>query len=680
MPLLRLPECYKMPIHRFISIKLSFCLAIGILIASFLNTPPVIALICTLSTLLILIYSFKKTKIKASFGFLAALTTMGIGMTSFSISQPKYHHDHYIRQYTPQKSTWQLKIKEVLKASDFSQRYLVDIQKINEQSKKGTLLLSIAVDSTKPTLLVDDELIMCASATAVTPPLNPHQFNYKQYLESIGVYHQIHLKTANYSILPSSISTFNGKAATLRNYIVLKLKEANFGDDELGIIQALLLGERTAISNSVSDDYKKAGAIHILAVSGLHIGILLLVLQTLLRPIPNTRKNNVLKLFIIVIVLWGFAFLAGLSPSVVRAVAMFSFVAYALYLNRPTSTFNILALSFFFTLLVYPMSLFQVGFQMSYAAVFSILWIYPLLQKYWAPNTLILKKTWQLLSVSIAAQLGVLPISLFYFHQFPALFFVSNLIIIPILGLVLSMGILVIILAVSNSLPALVASIYNSMIGAMNWMVNWIAQQETFVFSTISWDVPQLILSYIILIASIRFFTKPNFKKMIPIFLSIIGFLGWVLWVGYDTQRKQVVFVAHQTKKTVLAHQKGHHLSIYSNDTIPDAGFLQDYKIGERIHTTEKHLLKNAYTINSKSLFILDSLCIIPDKLAQPNIVLLTQSPRIHLERFIDSVQPNAIVADGSNYHSFVQRWKATCLKRKIPFHYTGEKGIYYFK
>ena len=133
---------------------------------------------------------------------------------------------------------------------------------------------------------------------------------------------------------------------------------------------------------------------------------------------------------------------------------MFSFVAYALYLNRPSNTFNILALSMFFILLLFnPMLLFQVGFQMSYAAVFAIVWVYPMLQRSWYPKNKIIRKIWQLLSVSIAAQLGVLPISLFYFHQFPGLFFISNLLVVPFLGILLAGGILVLVLGFQTPYP-----------------------------------------------------------------------------------------------------------------------------------------------------------------------------------------------------------------------------------
>ena len=151
--------------------------------------------------------------------------------------------------------------------------------------------------------------------------------------------------------------------------------------------------------------------------------------------------------------LWCFALIAGMSASVVRAVTMFSFVAVGLsFKRRKTILFSLIS-SAFLLLLVKPMFLFDVGFQLSYLAVFGIVWVQPKLAnlfncKYW-----FFRKVWSMCSVSIAAQMGVLPLSLYYFHQFPGLFFLSNVLIIPFLGAILMGGILVIILALSNMLP-----------------------------------------------------------------------------------------------------------------------------------------------------------------------------------------------------------------------------------
>src|SRR5690606_28077758 len=276
----------------------------------------------------------------------------------------------------------------------------------------GKLLFSLSVDSTLGKLQVDDEFWVHAKPDGIRPPLNPHQFNYREYLEKQGIYHQIRSDFASITIEKNASPTLLGRASSFREHIISKLRRENFGSEELAVIQALLLGQRDDISEHTYNNYKNAGAIHILAVSGLHVGILLFLLEFLFSPLERLPKGKTLKLILIVLLLWSYAFIAGLSPSIVRAVTMFSFVAYSLYLNRPTNSFNIIALSMLFILMVKPLFLFQVGFQMSYAAVFAIVWSYPKLQRFWFPENIIIRKTWQLLSVSLAAQLGVLPISL----------------------------------------------------------------------------------------------------------------------------------------------------------------------------------------------------------------------------------------------------------------------------
>jgi len=453
-----------MKLLRFVPIKLTVFLIIGILLGTYFNLGIHFSLLLTLFLIGILAVIFFKDKNRKSttFGITTFLVTISIGMLATALSNPLNLSTHYSKVRNQGLATWQLKITEVLKPTTFSNRYFADIIFLDGKKATGKMLLNQSIDSSPLKYKVDDELVVFANTKTLKPALNPHQFDYAKYMKSMGVTDQITLHADLYFLEKNKTKTLFGVAAEIRNTIISKLKKQNFGEEELSIIQALLLGQRHDISAETYNDYKNAGAVHILAVSGLHIGILLLLLQFLLRPLEHLTHGRKLKLAIIVILLWGFAFVAGLSASIVRAVTMFTFVAYALYLNKPSNTFNILALSMFFILLVFdPKLLFQVGFQMSYAAVFAIVWMYPLLQKFWSPKNSVLKKIWQLLSVSVAAQLGVLPISLFYFHQFPGLFFVSNLLIVPALGAILGLGILVIVLALFNMLPPFLVTIYN---------------------------------------------------------------------------------------------------------------------------------------------------------------------------------------------------------------------------
>ncbi|QWX83149.1 ComEC/Rec2 family competence protein [Cellulophaga sp. HaHaR_3_176] len=668
-----------MQLLKFVPIKLTLFLIAGILFGHYfiLPLPITISIVAIGFTFLLFLFKLKQTANSIYFGITALLLMFFIGVTAITIANPKNLDLHYINNNNNQPREVHIKIIDILKPTLYSKKYIGEVLSIDRKESRGNILLNIIKDTTTIDLKVDDEFITFKKFSPLTPSLNPHQFNYKEYLEGLAIYNQINSNAGELIKLSDSNSTIYGIASNLRSKIIESLKKQNFGKEELTVIQALLLGQRNDLSETTYTDYKNAGAVHILALSGLHIGILLYILQFLLQPIERIKSGKKIKLALIVLLLWGFALLAGLSASIVRAVTMFSFLAYAKYLNRPTNTFNILALSLFFILLINPTYLFQVGFQMSYAAVFAIVWIYPMLQNLWFPKNLIARKIWQLLSISAAAQLGVLPISLFYFHQFPSLFFISNLIIIPFLGLILGYGIVVIILSIWNIPINIITDTYNDIIHLMNAIVKWIAKQENFIIKEISFDAVQLFLVYIAVVLLISTFQKVKFKKTVALLFSILLLQTWSIYNCFRASNKESLYVLHRSKNTALIYQKGTDVHLLSNTPTSFIKITKTYATEERAEMIIIDSLKNSYTYGSSNLYIIDSTTVYPF-IKQMNIIL-TQSPKINLEILIDSIQPRLIITDGSNYKSDVLRWKETCKKRKLPFHYTGEKGAYYF-
>ncbi len=666
----------------FVSVRIAFWLILGILIGYY-GEPDILGTgIVMLFSLAILGFSkyhssWEKVPV---FGLGLALSMMTIGAFVVSLAHPGNRPAHFANKITPTNSQLQLKIREVLKPNAYSNRYVVKVLSVNRIQAMGKCVLSITrTDNTNP-LQVDDEILVNSRPVPVPPPLNPNQFDYREYLKKQGIHHQIRTSDTTYILIEGASKTLIGRAANFREAIISKLRGHKFGVPQLGVIQALLLGQRNDIPEDTYSSYKNAGAVHILAVSGLHVGIVLLIFQFVLRPLDRLPKGNILKLVIIVVTLWIYAAIAGLSPSVVRAVTMFSFIAYALYLNRPTNVFNIVALSLVFLLLIHPLFLFQVGFQMSYAAVFAIVWIYPKLQGFWNPGNYILHKAWQLSSVSIAAQLGVLPLSLFYFHQFPALFFVSNLLVVPFLGIILGFGVFILALAYFEVLPKMMVYGYNEAIGGMNAIVAWVGQQEAFVFKDIPFDTVQLVLTYLFIFGLVFTLTKSKFRNLMFLLVTVTGFIGHMVVVTFTANQKERVFLAHQTRNSVLLHQDGSALNVIATDTARVEKVVTTYKIANRISTIQYDTLRNSYTLGKKRLVLLDSTGILPNTLSQPDYLLLVQSPRIHLERVIATLQPRMILADGSNYTSYVARWLKTCEEKKIPFHYTGKQGGYSFE
>jgi competence protein ComEC len=422
-------------------------------------------------------------------------------------------------------------------------------------------------------------------------------------------------------------------------------------------------------------DYKDAGAVHILAVSGLHIGILLLIIRFFLKPLMSFRFGRNTSMIVALLILWIYALFTGVSPSVVRAVAMFSFITYALYLNRPTAAINILALSFLAILLIQPKYLFQVGFQLSYSAVFAIGWIYPLLIRFWRPRNGFIKRLWKLFAVSLSAQLGVLPLCLYYFHQFPGAFLISAMLIIPFLGVLLGSGILLVLLASIKSLPDSLALVYNQMIRTMNELIGYIASQENFIIRQIPMDRPGLLLLFVIIILLVLSLQKKKFVYLCFLGISIAGFQGWNLYLLHMNGQKDEVIILHQVASTALLYQKGHVLSVMTNDSVKIKTLVENFELNRLIHSTKSIPVPNSFYLGQDQWLLLDSSGVLPPVKNHIRGLILTQSPRIHLGRILEQNCPDRIIADGSNYPDDISRWRSTCQKYGIPFYSTTEKG-----
>ena len=678
-----------MKLLNFTIIKITLCLIVGILFAhsfefsSAYTLPTTLSFIISLSALLIV----EKGRLVKSFlfGTVTILTFIAIGIFTYQTHDQKKFKHHYtqpIDSAINYNATITFRIREVVKPGVNHEKYIIDILKVNDQVLSGKTLLNVKKDSLFKAFKVDDVLATVSPLTDLNRPLNPNQFDYKAYLENQHIYHQIFADNTQLLAIPSDVRTVFGYAAQLRTRINHQLKLYHLKRDELALINALLLGQRQDISTEILNSYSKAGAMHILAVSGLHVGIVLLLLNSLFKPMEYLRHGKFMKIIVIVVILWGFAIVAGLSASVTRAVTMFSIVAIGMNLKRPSNIFNTLAISMFFLLLFKPLFLFDVGFQMSYLAVIAIVTFQPLMVRLWQPKFKPVKTLWGIFTITMAAQLGVMPISLFYFHQFPGLFFVSNLIIIPFLGVILGMGILVILMALITILPFWVAAVYGGMISIMTSFVRWIALQEQFIFSDIPFTKLQVLTSYFVIISFFVLFKKPNFKRLAVAMLCIMSFQTALIFEKQKLQTVEMI-VFHKSKYSLIGIKNNNTFAISHNfDSVTNDKdhSIRNYKLGNAITAVTQDTVENIYLFNNKKFLIIDSLGIYKVPHLNPDFIILRNSPRINLMRLLDSIKPERIIADGSNFKSYLQRWEATCIKQKIPFHMTGREGAFVLK
>jgi competence protein ComEC len=602
-----------------------------------------------------------------------------IGVSAVFINNKTNYQNHY-KSYLNSNAQVTLKVAKILKSGMYAHKFEADVIQVDTLKTKGTILLNIFKDSFSSTLKVDEILVTKALFTEIKPPLNPHQFNYKLYLAKQGIHQQLFLEKSDYISLDFDGLSLVGFSAKFRDLVQEALSKYHFKPDELAVINALLLGQRQDISKDLREQYSNAGAIHILAVSGLHVGIILLILSLLLKPVERFKNGNFIKSLLIIGILWMFAFVAGLSASVVRAVTMFTFLAIGNAFQRKKVTEFSLISSMFFLLLVKPLFLFDVGFQLSYLAVFGIIWVQPKLYKIYTPTYKIEHKIWQLITVSMAAQIGVLALSLYYFHQFPGLFMLSNLVIIPCLGAILIGGILIIFMALLGGLPQFLASIYGFIISLMNSFVRWISKQEYFLFKDISLSFLMMIATYVLLVFGIRFLMKKAPQKAIYFLVSVLLFQGVILFEKYQKNAKKELIVFHKTRKSALGLRNSGVVNIYhtiDSLEVENLNMFQSYTVGENIKPIFINQFSDVFRFKNKDVLVIDSLGVYEVKGLEKPIVLMRNSPKLNMERLIKTMNPSHIIADGSNYKSYVNRWRMSAKKLKIPFHDTGEKGAF---
>jgi competence protein ComEC len=300
-----------------------------------------------------------------------------------------------------------------------------------------------------------DLLLIQGQPQTVPGTRNPHEFDYAAFLGLSQIYHQ-------HFVLGKQIAVMAHRPPNLVkmwSFHVLRYCQSLFTQyihhpEARAVVLALVLGQKDALTPEVSTAYIRTGTMHVLAVSGLHVGILYWCLCLLLRLIKTIWKVRWLSPAVSLVVLWFYAFVTGLAPSVLRATTMFTFMVMASMLGRAKNIYNTLAASAFLLLFWNPILLFAVGFQLSYLAVLGIVYLQPRIYKLLTLRNRILDKLWLLASISIGAQVATAPCSLYYFHQFPIYFVIANWVVVPAASVILCLGLLVLMTSCWASLSA----------------------------------------------------------------------------------------------------------------------------------------------------------------------------------------------------------------------------------
>lgn len=669
---------------KFPVIYFTLCFMSGVVLADkLLPKIPFILIVCII-LLFILFVSYKvlhqNTLGKVLFRITSKLCAIAAGALVFCLHYPPNHQNHYSNNIAvDQDALLKGTISEVLRPNPYSFKYYLEIETIDSVAAKGKLLVNFSKKNPEPPLDVGDEIYANCKIKALIKPNNPFQFNYADYLEKKDVFHQIYLENSNFKVVDINKNS-NYHIDIFRKDIINGLKKYEIPETEMNIIKALLLGQRQDIHENTLQEFSKSGAIHILAISGLHIGILMMFFRTLLSPLKSIKNGRIIQLILLIAILWGYALVAGMSASVVRAVTMFSFVSVGLYYRRTRDIYNSMAASILILLCFKPNFLFDVGFQLSYSAVVAIVWIMPVFSSWWKPKNKIVKYFYDVIAVSCAAQLGVLPSSIYYFHQFPGLFLLTNILIIPLLTAILVLGISVILIYLMGITFVFPAKILSFLTKIMCDYVAFIASYDQFIIAEIPFNLYLLIASFILIVAVVLWLKKTTAKRFFGVLFSVILLQLTFFGTKYYHSKKNEAIIFQYPKRTIIAVKHENKVSVYTNDSLINRNYvLKNYLQGSFSSLENIENLSDSYNFNNKTLLIIDKRGFY-NLNEKPDIVLITQSPKINFERMILTLNPKQIIADGSNFSNYTEIWREYCKKHNIPLHITNEDGYYRIK
>jgi competence protein ComEC len=325
-------------------------------------------------------------------------------------------------------------------------------------------------------------------------------FNYVRYCELRHIYGQVFLNQNQFAIIGFEYkNSFLLFGEELRTRLLDIIKTRITSRSEKSFLEALMLGFTEDLDPALLKSYADSGVIHIIAISGLHLALIFQILQQMLRAFPEKKKTRWIKLFLILTVLWGYSFLSGASPSVVRSALMFSFVLCSKNIFREVSLFNTLAGSAFLLLCFDPGWIWDIGFQLSYAAVLSLRLFSKPIREIVFPRNKVLIYLWDAISISVAAQILTTPVSIFYFHRFPCYFLIANLLAVPLSSLILIGGILLFFFSFNGPVAQFLGNLLGMLIRLLNDYIVYVSRLPGAVWRELYPSISEMIVTYVIL-------------------------------------------------------------------------------------------------------------------------------------------------------------------------------------
>ncbi len=568
------------------------------------------------------------------------------------------------------------------------------IEWLDKQRVQGNLVLYFKNNDQSRHLQYGDRILFSTSQLkSIRNSGNPYCFDYQRWCSYQNIYHQAWLDDHKWQKLPSNNGALFWKLIYgCRNNILSTLTTYIPGDIEQGVAEALLIGYRNDLDKDLQQSYANTGIVHILAISGMHLGMIMWALQYLLFFLDKNKTLRIVKSIIILSILWIFSLMTGASGSVMRACVMFSFIQIATFTQFQTSIFNTMSFSAFFLLAFNPFTLTDAGFQLSYLAVIGIVLLQRFFMSWLYFQNWPLQKIWELMAVSMAAQVAAFPICLYYFHQFPNYFLLANLAAIPLSTLILfgEIGLLVVPL-VSHQLASWLGLAVGKGISLMNFFILQIDSWPGALIDGVGLTILQTALLYLGVAFTMAWLVN-KWNKGLVLGLSVFGGLAFISLINawqISHQQRLIVYAVpnhsaidfiHQNKVVELADSEVASMPVLHNFHIKPA------RIGyEALQVDSAVQLKREiklFAFQQRKIAWVNAFCKAEQMttLEMADIIILGRKAKVYLTSMDKQLVGKQLVIDSSVPRNKAKRWVQDCLRLGIRYWNCQEQGAFVYQ
>ena len=559
-------------------------------------------------------------------------------------------------------------------------------------ASEGKVLLYFSKDSLQPlTLNYGDKILIHKNLQGIKNSGNPGAFNYQRYAAFQSTFHNVFLKQKDWVKLDDkNVNWFKQFIFTSReNILSILQKNIPQGKDELGIAEALLIGYTNDLDKDLVQAYSNTGVVHIIAISGMHLALIYGLLVWLFARIPLVNQSKIVQVVLILTCLWLFSLLTGAAASVLRSAVMFTFIAVGKYISKQSSIYNSLAASAFVMLCYNPYFLWDVGFQLSYVAVIGIIIFQKAIYNWFYIKNKLLNEIWKLMAISLAAQVLTFPICIYYFHQFPNLFLITNIIAVPLSGVILFAEIGLVAFSWIPFAALYLGKVVGWMVWCMNKIILWVSH-----ISFAVWDnIPSTVVTTCFLYATVIGFGMWLINKNKILFrVAIFSLFGFTLFQAYgkwQIKNQQKIIVYNVPQHQAIDFVCGNSYQFLGDSILLADGVLQNFNLKPaRIALQLNNQIETLPTVFQQQLFyqLGNKKVVVIDKPLQfefvrqkidVDLIIISKSPRLYMAQLASVFNCPQYIFDASNTMWKIDQWQKECNSLHLNFYTIPAEGAF---